>query len=45
MAQGVQMQDVLLDLSGQRTVPNIYIGGAHVGGFSELRAGIADGTV
>ncbi|KAJ1678639.1 hypothetical protein EV182_003642 [Spiromyces aspiralis] len=41
-------QDVLaylLELTGQHTVPNIFINGKHIGGFSELEAGFRDGTV
>ncbi|AET37302.1 dithiol glutaredoxin GRX1 Ecym_1044 [Eremothecium cymbalariae DBVPG len=36
--EGVDIQAALLELSGQRTVPNIYIGGKHIGGNSELQA-------
>ncbi len=43
--QGHQMQDALKTLSGQRTVPNIYIGGTHVGGCDDLMAKISSGTV
>lgn len=28
----------LMERSGQRTVPQIYVGEVHVGGFTELRA-------
>ncbi|KAE8676255.1 Glutaredoxin-C5 [Hibiscus syriacus] len=34
-AQGSQLQDVLEQLTGQRTVPNVFIGGKHVGGCTE----------
>ncbi|KOS21948.1 Glutaredoxin [Escovopsis weberi] len=33
-----EMQDALLEVSGQRTVPNIYIGQKHIGGNSDLQA-------
>ena len=33
---GRDMQDALFDLTGQRTVPNIFIGGDHIGGNSDL---------
>ena len=33
---GAKLQDALEGLSGQRTVPNIYIGGQHVGGCDDL---------
>jgi glutaredoxin 3 len=32
------MQQYLLEKSGQRTVPNIFIDGKHIGGCSELTA-------
>ena len=31
------MQDALQQISGQRTVPNIFIGQKHIGGNSELQ--------
>jgi glutaredoxin 3 len=33
---GSEMQAELENISGQRTVPNIFINGKHVGGSSEL---------
>ena len=42
---GAQMQDKLKEMSGQRTVPNIYIGGKHFGGCDDLQAGMASGKV
>lgn len=33
---GYEVQDALEEVTGQRTVPNIFIGGKHVGGCSEL---------
>jgi glutaredoxin 3 len=38
MPDGAQIQEALKDISGQRTVPNIYINGKHIGGCSELKA-------
>lgn len=35
---GADMQDALAEMSGQRTVPNIYIGKKHIGGNSDLQA-------
>ncbi|KJR87652.1 glutaredoxin 3 [Sporothrix schenckii 1099-18] len=35
---GSEIQDALQRLSGQRTVPNIYIGKRHIGGNSDLEA-------
>ena len=33
--QGQELQRILLRLTGQRTVPNVFIKGGHVGGASE----------
>ncbi|XP_019165775.1 PREDICTED: monothiol glutaredoxin-S10-like [Ipomoea nil] len=33
--QGSQIQKVLEGLTGQRTVPNVFIGGKHIGGCSD----------
>ena len=33
---GAQIQDELAQLSGQRTVPNIFIKGNHVGGCDKI---------
>ena len=35
---GAAIQNALEEISGQRTVPNIYIGGKHIGGNSDLQA-------
>jgi glutaredoxin 3 len=35
---GSDIQAALADISGQRTVPNIYIGQKHIGGNSDLQA-------
>jgi Glutaredoxin len=35
---GAEIQEALLELTGQRTVPNIFIGGQHIGGNSDLEA-------
>ncbi|ROV89991.1 hypothetical protein VPNG_10010 [Cytospora leucostoma] len=37
-SDGSDIQDALLEISGQRTVPNIYIGQEHIGGNSDLQA-------
>ncbi|KAH6662617.1 glutaredoxin-C2 [Plectosphaerella plurivora] len=34
---GAALQDALQQISGQRTVPNIYIGQKHIGGNSDLQ--------
>lgn len=35
---GSAIQAALLEISGQRTVPNIFIGKKHIGGNSDLQA-------
>jgi glutaredoxin 3 len=32
------MQSTLADMTGQSTVPNVFIGKAHIGGNSDLQA-------
>lgn len=39
------MQDVLQCMSGQRTVPNVYINKMHVGGCTDTQKALADGTL
>ncbi|ODQ66897.1 glutaredoxin [Nadsonia fulvescens var. elongata DSM 6958] len=38
LSDGSLIQDILQRISGQRTVPNIYINGKHIGGNSDLQA-------
>ncbi|XBA47038.1 glutaredoxin [Candidozyma auris] len=35
---GSEIQDYLEEISNQRTVPNVYINGKHVGGNSDVQA-------
>lgn len=37
-SDGDEIQDALQKISGQRTVPNVYIGQKHIGGNSDLQA-------
>lgn len=37
-ADGSAVQEALEQLTGQRTVPNIFIGKEHIGGNSDLEA-------
>lgn len=37
MDDGAEIQDALLEISGQKTVPNVFINGVHVGGNSETQ--------
>lgn len=36
--EGSAIQDALAEISGQRTVPNIFINQKHIGGNSDLQA-------
>ena len=42
---GVWRQDALEDITDQRTVPNIFIEGRHIGGCDDLHTGIKSGEV
>ena len=35
---GAALQDALEEITGQRSVPNIFIGQKHIGGNSELQS-------
>lgn len=37
MDDGADIQEALFELSGQKTVPNIYINGKHIGGNDNLQ--------
>ena len=43
MNNGMEIQAALLEISGQRTVPNVFINGKHVGGCDNTLAAIASG--
>lgn len=45
LSDGAEIQEYLLELSGQRTVPNIYIKGKHIGGNSDIQALNANGEL
>lgn len=42
---GAEIQDALLELTGQRTVPNVFIGGEHVGGNSDVQELLSEGKL
>ena len=42
---GGEQQRTLKDITGQSTVPNIFIGGQHIGGCSDLLAKVKSGKV
>ena len=45
MDGGDDIQDALLEISGQRTVPNVFINGKHVGGNSDLQDAAKSGKL
>ncbi|KAL4568409.1 hypothetical protein LXL04_024021 [Taraxacum kok-saghyz] len=42
---GSQIQDVLLDLVGRRTVPQVFVNGKHIGGADDLDAAVRNGVL
>ena len=42
---GEQLQAALLELTQQRTVPNVFVKGQHVGGNDDTQRGLRDGSV
>mmetsp|Transcript_21310 Transcript_21310/g.40490 ORF Transcript_21310/g.40490 Transcript_21310/m.40490 type:complete len:152 (-) Transcript_21310:128-583(-) len=45
MDNGGEIQDALLEISGQKTVPNIFINGVHVGGNSDIQEANGNGEL
>lgn len=44
-SDGEEVQSVLYSLTQQRTVPNVFIGGEHIGGCSEVMSLRRDGSL
>ena len=42
---GAEIQSALLDLSGQRTVPNVFVKGKHLGGNDDTQAAARSGKL
>ena len=42
---GPAIQAALLEVTGQRTVPNIFVGGRHIGGNDDAQAKAASGEL
>uniref|UniRef100_A0A803PDX1 Uncharacterized protein n=2 Tax=Cannabis sativa TaxID=3483 RepID=A0A803PDX1_CANSA len=42
---GTQIQDVLLDLVGRHTVPQIFVNGQHIGGSDDLKNAVLNGQL
>ena len=45
MDNGAEIQDELTEISGQRTVPNIFINGKHIGGCDKVHQLHAEGKL
>jgi len=45
LANGAELQAELATLTGQRTVPNVFIGGQHIGGNDKTQALFKAGTL
>ena len=45
MDNGADIQAALLEISGQRTVPNVYAKGTHIGGNDDTQAAIKSGQL
>ena len=45
MDDGADIQDALLELTGQRTVPNVFIKGEHIGGNDDCQKAAKEGTL
>eukprot|EP00607_Mallomonas_marina_P003264 CAMPEP_0182427746 /NCGR_PEP_ID=MMETSP1167-20130531/19166_1 /TAXON_ID=2988 /ORGANISM="Mallomonas Sp, Strain CCMP3275" /LENGTH=123 /DNA_ID=CAMNT_0024610197 /DNA_START=106 /DNA_END=477 /DNA_ORIENTATION=+ len=43
--EGAEIQAALLKMSGQRTVPNVYVNGKHLGGCDSVMSAKADGSL
>mmetsp|Transcript_63792 Transcript_63792/g.88045 ORF Transcript_63792/g.88045 Transcript_63792/m.88045 type:complete len:93 (+) Transcript_63792:55-333(+) len=43
VANGGDIQNTLQGISGQRTVPNVFVGGKHVGGNDDVHSKISNG--
>merc|ERR1719487_471714 len=43
--EGAEIQATLLEITGQRTVPNVFIKGQHLGGNDDMQAAIASGKL
>ncbi|KAL2497687.1 Glutaredoxin-C3 [Abeliophyllum distichum] len=42
---GYKIQDVLLDLVGRRTVPQVFVNGKHIGGSDDLEGAVSSGQL
>ncbi|KAL2895770.1 Glutaredoxin-C3 [Bienertia sinuspersici] len=42
---GSQIQDILLELVGRRTVPQVFVNGKHIGGSDDLQSAVLSGQL
>nr|AAC08402.1 glutaredoxin I [Mesembryanthemum crystallinum] len=42
---GSEIQDVLLELVGRRTVPQVFVNGKHIGGSDDLHSAVMSGLL
>ncbi|KAI3451018.1 hypothetical protein Pfo_007683 [Paulownia fortunei] len=42
---GYKIQDVLLEMVGRRTVPQVFVNGKHIGGSDDLQAAVRSGQL
>jgi len=45
LPNGAEYQAALTTISGQRTVPNVYVGGTHIGGNDDTQAAAKSGKL
>ena len=45
MEDGAEVQDALLELTQQRTVPNVFVAGEHVGGNDDVQKAFKSGKL
>ncbi|XP_057541597.1 glutaredoxin-C3-like [Amaranthus tricolor] len=42
---GSEIQDILLELVGRRTVPQVFVNGKHIGGSDDLQSAVLSGQL
>ncbi len=45
MDDGADIQDTLFEMTGQKTVPNVFVNGKHIGGNDDTQKAIASGEM
>ena len=45
MDDGADIQDALLEMTGQKTVPNVFIKGEHLGGNDDTQKAAKEGKI